>query len=275
MIYIATVHWHDPRFIEIQNEFFTQYAGGDFRVFGFLNEIDAYYDNFYYYSNHESISGHAVKLNILGDMIALIANDDDIVIFVDGDAFPVAPLAKYYDLLDQHSLIAIQRLENFGDIQPHPCFAMMKVRTWKQYDWDWKRGYKWENSQGRLISDVGGNMLKVVVEQSINWLPLVRTNKNELHPLWFGVYDNTVYHHGAAFRNKICRLDIQELRTKHPLYHALETMVDKVVPKPYRAVIKSCLPYRRQLERTSGENSLRIYNKIRNGEDFLSELDSW
>jgi hypothetical protein len=36
---------------------------------------------------------------------------------------------------------------------------------------------------------------------------MLRSNKRDLHPLWFGVYENLVNHHGAGFRKPAMRTD--------------------------------------------------------------------
>lgn len=48
----------------------------------------------FFYSSKEPIKNHATRLNLLGDVIFLAADDpSDLLLFIDGDAFPVAPIA--------------------------------------------------------------------------------------------------------------------------------------------------------------------------------------
>jgi hypothetical protein len=137
--------------------------------------------------------------------------------FIDGDAFPIGDVATFARAaLADFPLLAVQRLENLGDVQPHPCFCVTTVGFWKQLGGDWKRGYEWRNALGELTTDVGGNLLGQLERAGIRWLPLHRSNRVNLHPIWFGVYQDLVYHHGAAFRGPWSRLDmaeIEDLRT--------------------------------------------------------------
>ena len=62
---------------------------------------------------------------------------------------------------------------------------------------------------GRKTTDVGANLLSKLDSNEISWLPLLRSNKRELHRLWFGIYEDLIYHHGAGFRIPISRIDFQ------------------------------------------------------------------
>ena len=57
------------------------------------------------------------------------------------------------------------------------------------------------------MTDAGGNLLGIIRERGLDWYPLLRTNRRNLRPLWFAVYDDLVYHHGAGFRGGLCRRD--------------------------------------------------------------------
>jgi len=213
MIHIATVHWKSDRWIQIQAEFLRRYLHNDFRVYAWLNDIpNAPVDSFYYHTS-EPLKSHAVKLNILADIICASASKpDDTLIFLDGDAFPIANIEKLLvENIPSRKLLAVQRLENNGDCQPHPCFCATTVRFWREICGDWKKGHCWKNRQGKNVTDVGGNLLKILTERSIDWMPLLRSNQANLHPLFFGIYADAVYHHGAGFRGKFCRNDAASL----------------------------------------------------------------
>ena len=63
-------------------------------------------------------------------------SDEDILLFIDGDAFPISDVATYAEeKLKQFPLIAVQRSENDGDPQPHPCFCITTVGFWKKNKW--------------------------------------------------------------------------------------------------------------------------------------------
>ena len=123
------------------------------------------------------------------------------------DAFPIAPVyERLASELEQHKLIAVQRLENLGEGQPHPCFCVTTVGLWKQIGGTWKKGYQWINAMGNPDTDVGGKLLGLLTKYQIPWLPLHRSNTFNLNTILFGVYGDMVYHHGAGFRGGGCRI---------------------------------------------------------------------
>jgi hypothetical protein len=140
------------------------------------------------------------------------AHADDRLVFLDGDAFPIAALTPWLgETLARRPLAAVRRDENLGEQQPHPCFCATTVRFWNETGGDWSPGYTWRTSVGSVVSDVGGNLLGELRRRKIDWEPLLRTNARNLHPLWFGVYGGLVYHHGAGFRERLSRVDLAAL----------------------------------------------------------------
>ncbi len=156
---------------------------------------------------------HPQRLNELARQVSLVAKESDDILFLDGDAFPIRP---FDELLcsagDGPPLIAVRRDENLGDPQPHPCFCLTTVGFWNRIGGDWRVGYRWRNSAGDDVTDVGGNLMEILQTHAVAWRPLTRRNTADLHPLWFGVYGDAaigdvVYHHGAGFRPRIARVD--------------------------------------------------------------------
>jgi hypothetical protein len=209
MLHVLTVHWQDDRWIDIQLAYLRRNIAGPFKVYAFLNGVPDYHREKFFYSSVEPIKSHPVKLNLLADIAALHAtSEDDLLMFLDGDAFAIADVVKFAgEKLAHYPIAAVQRLENDGDIQPHPCFCITTVGFWKSIQGDWKSGYHWKNKRGETVTDVGGNMLEVLRRLSVGWYPVLRTNKTNLHPLWFGLYGDVVYHHGAGFRDPESRFD--------------------------------------------------------------------
>jgi hypothetical protein len=208
MIHIATVHWNTDRWIAPQLDFLRRHLKMDFRVYAWLNNIPTPPHDLFYYSCSEAVGPHAIKLNILADIIIASAKPDDVLIFLDGDAFPVADIERLIaDHLKNRKVIAVQRLENNGDIQPHPCFCVTTPGFWKEIKGDWNEGYRWKSKNGLDVTDVGGNLMKQLIDRRVDWLPLLRSNNKDLHPLFFGVYGGVVYHHGAGFRKGESRAD--------------------------------------------------------------------
>ncbi len=167
------------------------------KVWAALNGIDmAHAERFHYADDFEA--PHPVKLNRLADLARAEAGADDLFLFLDGDAFPIAPIGP--ELLGGYPLAAMRRDENMGAPQPHPAFCLVPVDFWFDIEGDWRQGYSWIASNGVETTDGGGNLLGVLRAREIEWRPLLRSNRWDLDPLWFGVYADVVYHHGAGFR---------------------------------------------------------------------------
>ncbi|HLX70671.1 MAG TPA: hypothetical protein VKV04_13675 [Verrucomicrobiae bacterium] len=209
MIHVATVHWRTDRWIGVQEKYLRKHLKSPYQVYAWFNDVTPARLDPYFFACFEPVNEHEIKLNILADIICSCAeSDEDILIFLDGDAFPVADVEPYLaEKLPAHKLVAVQRRENNGDTQPHPCFCATTVGFWKRIKGDWKRGHKWKNGQGEWITDPGGNLLKLLEDGRIDWHPMLRSNRRNPHPVLFGVYDALVYHHGAGFRGSVTRLD--------------------------------------------------------------------
>ena len=102
---------------------------------------------------------HAGKLNLMAAEIGAVGKPDDIILFLDGDAFPIAdPMPAIHQALSESSLLAVRRAENSGDPQPHPCFCAIRVSEWQRLQGDWSPGMLWTNNAGKLVTDVGANL---------------------------------------------------------------------------------------------------------------------
>ena len=62
---------------------------------------------------------------------------------------------------------------------------------------------------------------------------MLRSNRRNLHPLWFGLYEDLIYHHGAGFRPPLSRADFAELSAKKS--GRLPRWVCKIIPKRLRS----------------------------------------
>jgi hypothetical protein len=215
MINVITVHWQTPKWVEVQLSYLERTVAGPFRVFAALNGIDdpALRSRFHYGVDLEG--GHEEKLNALARVAIEDSDPSDILMFLDGDAFPIQKLDTWIQgALREYPLAAVRRDENLGDRQPHPCFCVTTVGFWREIDGDWRQGGTWINSVGNEVTDPGGNLLHQLEALHHDWLPIIRTNTDNPHPLWFAVYGHLVYHHGAGFRRRISRND----RTVQPQF---------------------------------------------------------
>lgn len=219
MINVMTVHWRSAKWIDVQLDYLQRHMGVPYRVWAVLNDIDepGVGDRFHFVQDLQG--SHAEKLNELARLVIAQSDPSDVLLFLDGDAFPIAPLHPWIaDVLGSYRLAAVRRDENLGDRQPHPCFCVTTAGFWQELGGDWRPGGTWLDSMGEERTDVGGRLLHLLEEAGTAWLPLVRTNTYNRHPVWFGVYDHRIYHHGAGFRNlRQSRADVEPASTARPL----------------------------------------------------------
>jgi hypothetical protein len=275
MIHIATVHWKESRWIDIQLRFISRHVTEGYRVYAWLNDVPGDHKNKFYYTTSEWMVGHASKLNLLADMIYFDSDrDKDLLVFLDGDAFPIGDAIGFaQQKLERHPLVAVQRRENNRDIQPHPCFCVTTVGFWKHIGGDWKPGHTWLDGEQNPVTDVGGNLLGILERAGISWYPMLRSNRTNLHPVSFGIYEDVVYHHGAGFRDPWTRYDDVVARTgirwtwRWPLVSAIDRLSSAYNPDSLLQRIRVFImekPRLRQLR----ELNHNVYEKIVSDEQF-------
>jgi hypothetical protein len=194
------VHYGSSLWVEIQTRYLREHISTPYQTWSSLQRIDPSYSSYF---DHviDQTGRHSDKLNHLAIEILQVAADDDLLMFLDGDAFPIAdPMPLITDGLARAPLVAVRRPENVGDPQPHPSFCVTTVGTWRKLCGDWSPGYRWVNAEGRRVSDVGGNLLRKLELTQTPWVAVLRSNRKDLDPVFFGVYGNVIYHHGAGFR---------------------------------------------------------------------------
>jgi hypothetical protein len=205
MIYVLTVHWKADFWVDAQISRLRQYIREPFKIFASCDRTRRdHSQKFDYCSPAKGIADHATKLNALAKVVCDTAHDDDVLIFCDSDAFPIRDITDYIRAgLARWPLVAVQRLENAGDRQPHPCFCMTTAGFWRRIEGDWRTGPTWKNPYGEIVTDVGAILLRSLRQNRIQWGKMRRSNRVNLHPLFFAVYDGVVYHHGAGSRRAI------------------------------------------------------------------------
>jgi hypothetical protein len=196
VFYVVTAHFRSSDWIAIQRDYLDRYISEPFKVWGSLEGVDASFRGSFD-RVVRSLGGHAGKLNLLASIVCDEADPDDVLIFLDGDAFPVADVVEpVRSALSTTSLVAVQRLENFEDRQPHPCFCATTVGFWRALPGDWSSGYPLRPGW----SDVGANLLHRLERTKTEWTPIHRSHSVAGHSLMFGVYGGFLYHHGSGFR---------------------------------------------------------------------------
>lgn len=213
MIHVLTAHYSTDRWIESQLQYLARNLDRPHRVVADLEGVDdragAGFDVVTNLSAEAGVSvAHPEKLNRLAEQAVRQSADDDVLMFLDGDAFPISPLGDFLsERLERFPLAAVRQDENLGDIQPHPCFCVTTAGFWREIGGDWSPA-AWRDQAGREVVDVGGKLLWILRERGIEWSPLLRTNRHNLHPVLCGVYEDRVYHHGAGFRPAFVRADL-------------------------------------------------------------------
>ncbi len=213
MIHIATVHFKTDMWIDLQLRHLTAHLDRPYRLYAYVEgDAAAHTERFDESLVPTEKIPHWKKLDDLAERICAQADPDDVLLFLDGDAFPIADLGVGLDrILAGHPLAAIRRRENCGDSFPHPSFCATTPRFWRDSGATWIPGYRLPDTRGKPRTDVGGNLLKLLEDEQVDWLPLSRTNLRNLHPVLFGIYDDLIYHHGAGFRRTLTRVDSWEI----------------------------------------------------------------
>jgi hypothetical protein len=265
MIHIATVHWATDRWVDVQLHYLEKHIDSPYRVYACLDRIERDLSDRFHYSLSLEKTRHPDKLNLLAEMITGEAEPEDLIVFLDGDAFPIAPFEPAVrTMLAENPLAAIRRDENLGDPQPHPSFCVTTVGFWQEIDGDWSRGQTWLNAEGEAVNDPGGKLLKALEERGIGWTPLLRTNAKDLHPIFFGVYGGLIYHHGAGFRHALSRSDIVQIPG------AAELAGSELGSPEYDEYMELTKTKRDENERLSR----LVFDRIKSDDDFAQALFS-
>lgn len=199
MIHILTVHHKSLDWIPIQYAHISANMN-NFKIWTFIDGIGfepwPYDFDFHFKKNSEikigAMHGHWRKLDKLVSECLVNEPDDDIVMFLDGDAFPVRPINDIIqEALDNHDFYGIVRKE-MGHDWPHPSFSCCKLGFWRKHNLTW---------QG--AGDPGMWLRGYFKRNDIKWKRMLRTHSLTWHPVLFGIYEGLVYHHSSAFRKHI------------------------------------------------------------------------
>lgn len=211
--FVCTVHiGSEPFWSEVQPRFLRAYLPDATVVAAIDEKIRGKPD----FDHMEILEGaHRDKLDELGRRVVdrMASAEDDILVFLDGDAFPVRVLMPHIvGTLRDVSLSAICRLENEEDY-PHPSFCVTTVGFWKELGGTWQISL----DPAAPTNELGGGRLRDLLrERGVQWRRLLRTNEFNPHPLLFGIYEGVIYHHGAGFRNPVTAADRKILREQLP-----------------------------------------------------------
>jgi hypothetical protein len=277
MIHIATVHWRSDRWIDIQLRYLERNLDRPYRVYAWIDEQLRAHAHKFFYATDVPVDRHELKLTLLGDLVSHAADDGEMIMFIDGDAFPIAPIGPYLrEKLGRYPLAAVRRDENHGDPQPHPSFCVTTAGFWSQLPGDWRRGRTWTNPDGKEVTDVGGNLLGLLSDAGIEWYPMLRTNKVNPHPLQFGVYDDVVYHNGGGFRltagGRLWRASVEEGLKSTLRGRLAERLPREGILGVIRKRIDPVRNYRRTLGGELARVNEQVFDLIQRDEEFYRQL---
>ncbi|HEY0517305.1 MAG TPA: hypothetical protein VGD00_09310 [Solirubrobacteraceae bacterium] len=264
MLHIATAHRGTARWIEIQAEHLRRHIAVPFMVWGSLAGLDAAHGASFDRVIGQKGPEHA-KLNHLAVEISREADEDDLLMFLDPDAFPIAdPMPVIEGALARAPLLAVRRAENF-EPQPHPCFCVTSVGTWRALAGDWSDGYPFAGADGRRATAPGANLLRRLELSGTPWVQLLRTNGQRRDPLMFAIYGEVVYHHGGA---EIAAAD--RPRSPRPLPAPPS---GAIAAATRRFDAQRLLLWERRLLRRSARRSEQIFRAIAAGSpDWLAQV---
>ncbi|HME02555.1 MAG TPA: hypothetical protein VKG38_05930 [Solirubrobacteraceae bacterium] len=269
VLYIVTVHYASPRWIEIQTRYLREHVSVPYQTWTSLEGIDPSYA-VHFDRVFEQRGRHPGKLNHLALEVASEAAEDDLLMFLDGDAFPIAdPMPLIEQALARAPLVAVRRAENVDQPQPHPCFCVTTVGTWRSLPGDWSGGPTWPGAYGERVTDVGGSLLRELELTGTPWVQVLRSNRRNIDPLYFAIYGDTIYHHGAGFRTG-------ELSGAHSDTAPQPLPIPRALWKrPLRRVAnrRRWRSWERGIQRSHIEHSQRLFERIqRGGTEWLSEF---
>ena len=206
MLYIATVHFQSDGWIPYQARYLKANIQQPFRVYSAYHGtpgkgLDRLGPSFRTHFTGSGSVHHVQNLNFLAGKILGDAKDTDTIMFLDGDAFPVSPRINddIATWVKTPGLAAIRRAEGPSPLIPHPAFCVCSVGFWRELPGNWA-DTPWITPAGKHAFDTGTRLLKTLTLSHKPWHSVLRSNKVNLHELYFGLYGDIVYHHGAGFR---------------------------------------------------------------------------
>jgi hypothetical protein len=211
VIHIITVHHNTDRWVDLQLKYVSKHVK-NYKLWAYFDGVDhiPHKHKFDFCQEYKPEIrsrcevDHIEKLNSLTNTVlkAEKTKDTDLILWLDSDALPIRDLNAYIDKkLANYCLLAINRPENGGDLIPHPSFTCTTVSFWKKhkFNWDGVPGRKdIRNKHG--LHDAGGKLYQDLLAMGVEWYRLLRTRSITKHQVFFTVYDNVIYHHGAGSR---------------------------------------------------------------------------
>ena len=218
MLHILTIHFSD-RWTDIQKRELARFISEPYKVYSILGDgvkrgttTVNYEKNKHKFDGAIPGAGHWTES--MGKLIDYVLKNfkikpTDKILLLDSDAFPIAPISDFLDeKLKEYPFVSAQEPMHEWNRNPlykipHPMFMLFKAKYIIKGDLLYyiRNIIKYKNSNW------WGGVIKWLNVHGYEYYPLVRSNKVDLHPLYYGIYDDLLYHHWAGSRNMITAPD--------------------------------------------------------------------
>ena len=219
MIHIYTLHFKNDYWVDLQVESFKKHIKVPYKSYAIFSHMTSdvyekrkdYYDYFEVREKgrhiHKGGNYHPTDGNRhIFPVIKQNLKPEDIVIRIDSDAFFIDDITdEFVNKVQDKKFIAIHEPQHEWDLNyraPHPAFYAFRGEYLNQ---------RLDLAMGEMSEDGHSNwwglLIKWFKESNVDWYALERSNKINLHSLYFGIYDDLVYHHYAGSRDRITRVD--------------------------------------------------------------------
>lgn len=249
MIHIITTHYRTNIWMNLQRGYLAKYTSEPYTVWCGLYKTEIPSDflypqfpcpgieNWEFFAIDDLKDSHFEQVNLLAENLIPNIGDDDIILFLDCDAFPCVEgwdikVKKY---LQDHDVVGVYRKEDVGinadyDNIPHLCFFATTKKTWVESRLLWAL----DNYQNPQVG-----MKKKIEAASLKVKKLHRTNLFDAHRVCFGIYGDLIYHHSCAVRgfdNKVWEGADFWLREKNGLEFTEGSDMAKVNAEIWRSI---------------------------------------
>jgi len=217
MIHILTIHHENIRWIDFQFKNIKKYIKREHRIYmwnatTFHNNVNpdlvwTEEDNNRYFSvfDHRNTDNSVIRndparrFDIMLEKVYEDCDENDILIFMDNDAVFLGLIDEFlfsklknekYDAVGYW--VAPSTLTDPTKSIDNSFFATT-VGYWKKIKGTWD-GFAEPDKGG----DYGSKLTEIMIDKKTNWYNMKNTNKITLHPRYYKIYENLVYHHGAT-----------------------------------------------------------------------------
>jgi hypothetical protein len=214
MIHILTVHWASEHWIDIQTRAFARHIKQDYRTYtrlGNMSEGEYERNSFKFdvclQGKVGEVSHQSDAFKLLIPIVKEAMEDGDTIMVFDSDAFPVEDIDEWaLGKLKEYPFVGLEEPNHEWDQNhkiPHCAFWCFPAEYLNE-GIDYPMSRKMTSAQGNWL---GGVVQWLKDNDKFNYYPVQRSNVVNYHPLYFGLYEDKIYHHWAGSRDMITRPD--------------------------------------------------------------------